>query len=145
MAGASTYLQDLFLNVFFRDTTFSQPANLYVRLYSVMPNDAGTGGTELTGTGYAPVAVPTTAAGWNAPGAGTGNQRLIDNAAAIDFGTAGSDWAPSGTPCVGYGLWDASSAGNYWGGKAFAASKVIQNGDPVKFLAGSLDILASGS
>ena len=145
MAGFSNYLKDLALNVLFRDTTFSQPANLYVALFSTMPSDAGAGGVELSGTGYARVAIPTTAAAWSAPAAGTGTQRVIDNVGVVDFGTAGSDWAPSGTPCVGFGLYDASSGGNYWGGNSFASSKIIQSGDPVRFNAGALDAILAGS
>lgn len=140
MAGASTFLSDSLLNHVFRDTSYTQPANVYVALNSTMPADAGTGGTELSGTGYARVAVPTTDAAWNAPSAGTGNKRQISNAAAVDFGTAGSDWAPSGTPAVGYTCWDASSGGNYLGGVTFSPSKIIQSGDPVKFNASSLVI-----
>lgn len=145
MAGFSNYLKDLTLNLLFRDGAFSQPANLYVALFSTMPSDAGTGGVEITGTGYARVAIATTAAAWSAPAAGTGTQRVIDNAAVVDFGTAGSDWAPSGTPAVGFGLFDAATAGNYWGGNAFAATKIIQSGDSVKFNVGALDAILAGS
>lgn len=145
MAGISNYLKDLCLNLLYRDGTFTQPANLYVALFSTMPTDAGTGGVELTGTGYARVAIATTAAAWSAPAAGTGTQRVIDNVGVVDFGTAGSDWAPAAAPAVGFGLFDAATAGNYWGGNAFAASKVIQNGDPVRFNAGSLDTILAGS
>lgn len=138
MAGASTYLSDALLNHVFRDTSYTQPANFYVALFSTMPADAGTGGTELSASGYARVAVASTNAAWNAPSAGTGNSRVISNAAAVDFGTAAADWAPSGTPAVGFGLFDASSAGNYLGGATFSASKIIQSGDPVKFNASAL-------
>ena len=145
MAGISNYLKDQVLNGYFRDTAMTSPTNVYVALYSTMPNDAGTGGTELSGTGYARVAIPTTNAAWDAPAAGSGTVRFIQNAAAVDFGTAGSDWAPSGTPAVGFGLWDASSSGNYLGGSLFLSSKIIQSGDPVKFNAGSLDVQIQGS
>lgn len=140
MAGASTDLSDKLLNHVFRDTSYTQPATVYIALNSVMPADDGTGGTELSGTGYARVGVATTDAAWSAPAAGTGNKRKIDNAAAVDFGTAGSDWAPSGAPCVGFTQWTASSGGTYMGGAAFSASKIIQLGDPVKFNANTLVI-----
>lgn len=145
MAGMSNYLKDLALNLLFRDGAFSQPANLYVALFSTMPSDVGAGGVELTGTGYARVAIATTNAAWSAPAAGMGTQRVIDNVGVVDFGTAGSDWAPSGTPAVGFGIFDAVTAGNYWGGNTFAASKIIQSGDPVKFNAGTLDVILAGS
>lgn len=145
MAGISNYMKDQFLNGYFRDTAMTSPTNVYVELFSTLPADAGTGGTALSGTGYARIAVPTTNAAWDAPAAGAGTIRFIQNTAVVDFGTAGSDWAPSGTPCVGFGLYDASSAGNYLGGNLFSASKIIQTGDPVKFNAGALDIQIQGT
>ena len=58
----------------------------------------------------------------------------------MDFVTPSADWAPAGTPAVGFGLYDAATAGNYLGGALFASSKIIQSGDPVKFNAGELKI-----
>lgn len=145
MAGMSNYLKDLALNLLFRDGSYTQPGTLYVALFSTLPNDAGSGGVELSGTGYARIGVATTNAAWSAPAAGTGSQRVIDNAAIVDFGTAGSNWAPAGTECVGFGLFDAVTAGNYFGGNLFATAKVIQSGDPVRFPIGSLDIVLAGS
>lgn len=139
MAGASDYLVDLILNNFFRDGTFTQPANLHTALFSALPTNGGTGGTELTGTDYAREAVATTNAGWSAPTA-NGLAREITNAADVDFGVAGSDWAPSGSPCVGFGFYDAASGGNYWGGNPFPSNVIIQQGNPVRFLAGTLRI-----
>lgn len=146
IAGFSTYLKDLTLNLIFRDGSYTQPGTLYVALYSVMPADDGTGGTELSAGNYARVGIATTNAAWDAPFAGTGNERRIQNTAAVNFGTASADWAPSGTPCVGFGLRDASTgAGNYFGGNTFASSVIIQTGNPVQFNAGELDVVLSGS
>lgn len=140
MAGKSNFLADAILNHVYRTTTYTPPATVYVALFTTMPIDAGTGGVEVTGTGYARVGVATDDAQWAAPSAGAGTTRQTSNVNQISFGTAGSDWAPSGTPCVGFGLYDASTAGNYLGGAAFAASKIIQSGDPVRFAAGALVI-----
>src|SRR3954463_6374286 len=137
MAGVSNYLADLILNTIFRDGTFTQPPNLYVALFTTMPANDGTGGVEVTGTGYARVAVPTTNTGWSAPAANA-LAREITNAAAVDYGTAGSDWAPSASPVVGFGFYDALTAGNYWGGNPFGSNVIVQNGNPVRFTAGSL-------
>ena len=144
MAGWSNFLKDATLNHHFRTTAYTPPANVHVALFSTMPTDAGTGGTELTGTGYARVAVAKGDASWSAPAAGTGTQRVISNVAQISYGTAGSDWAPAGTPAVGFGLYDAATGGNYLAGNTFAASKIIQNGDPVRFAAAALTIPLSG-
>ena len=145
MAGLSNYLKDLTLNLLFRDGTFTQPPTLYVALFSTLPNDAGAGGVELSGTGYARAGIATTAAAWSAPAAGTGTQRVIDNVGVVDFGNAGSDWAPSATPAVGFGIFDAASGGNYWGGTLLPATKIIQSGDPVRFNAGALDAILAGA
>lgn len=145
MAGFSTYLKDTLLNFYFRDGSLTPPANVYVELFSVMPNDAGTGGTALSGTGYARKAVPATNAEFSAPTAGTGTQRVISNVNVVDFGTAGSDWAPPAAQCVGFGFYDASSGGNYLGGNTFASPMVIQNTNPVRFNAGELDVILAGA
>ena len=140
MAGKSNSLADSLLNYEYRAVAYTPPATHYIALFSTMPTDAGTGGVELTGTGYARQGVTRGTAGWSAPAAGAGNTRVISNAAAISFGTAGSDWAPSATPAVGFGIFDAATAGTYKGGGTFAASKIIQSGDPVQFAIGALTI-----
>jgi hypothetical protein len=145
MAGISNYLKALYLNWYFRDQAVTKPADVYVRIMRVLPNDAGTGGTEITGTGYAPEAVPTTDAGWTAPVQGTGTQWTITNAAIVDFGTPGSDWAPAGQEAVGVTIWDASSGGNYVGSSTFPAPKVFQSGDPVSFPIGDLKVTLAGA
>lgn len=140
MAGKSNATADSWLNYEYRAVAYTPPATHYVALFSTMPNDAGSGGVELSGTGYARIGVTRASGSWSAPAAGTGNARQITNASAVDFGTAGSDWAPSGTPCVGFGIFDALTVGTYKGGAAFSASKIIQSGDPVRFPAASLVI-----
>jgi hypothetical protein len=142
MAGFSNYLADSILNQKFRDEAATKLGTVHVALFSVMPNNAGTGGTELSAGNYARASLPTTDAAISAP---SGTPRSVDNVAAVDFGTASADWAPSGTPAVGFGLYDAATSGNYLGGAAFAASKIIQSGDPVKFNAGELNITLSAS
>ncbi len=140
MAGKSNLLADALLNQEFRGVARTPPTTHYIALMSTMPTDAGTGGVELSGTGYARQGITRGTAGWSAPAAGSGNVRQITNAAAVDYGTAGSDWAPSGAPCVGFAVYDAATGGNYLGGGAFASSVIIQSGNPVRFPAGSLVI-----
>lgn len=136
MSPLSNWFVDQVLNEKFRDAAATKLNNLSVRLYSVLPNAAGTGGTELTGTGYAAQTLATTDAGVSAP---TGTPRTVDNAAVVDFGIAGSDWAPPAGPlCVGFGLWDGA---NYVGGNTWTSGPIaIQNGNPVRFPAGELNV-----
>lgn len=75
-----------------------------IGLFTAAPTDAG-GGTEVAGGSYA--RKTTAAADWNS--ASSGQQT---NAQALAFPTATADWAPSGTPLVAYGSFDASSGGN---------------------------------
>lgn len=143
MAGVSNYLKDKLLNHVFRTTAYTAPANVDVALFKVMPNDAGTGGTEVSGTGYARESVPTDDASWSAPAAGSGTDRYVENLAAVDFGSAGSDWAPAGNECVGFGLYEGGTS-NYLGGNTFATPVVIQSGNPVRFAVGALDAIIRG-
>jgi hypothetical protein len=140
MAGKSNTLADAHLNLEFRAVTRTFPTNHYIALFSTMPTDAGTGGVELSAGNYARVAVSRASGSWSAPAAGAGNIRQITNAAIVDFGTATADWAPSGTPCVGFGVFDAASGGTFLGGGAFGSSVVIQSGNPVRFPIGALVI-----
>lgn len=128
MAGKATYFQNAVLNVL-RNTTVTGLANTYVALYTVTPSNAG-GGTEMSGGGYARVAVPST--GWSAP-ATSGQTQQIANNAVVDFGTVG--W--SGT-IVAFGICDAATTGNllYWG--PLTASKTVNIGDPTNFPIGTL-------
>lgn len=132
MAALSDYLEQAILNSIFRNTAFpAEPANVYIALYTAAPSDSG-GGTEVAGNGYARVAVSTTG-GWSAPGVGG----LTDNIADITFPTAsGGNW---GT-ITHVAILDASSGGNFLFHGALSASKVVNDGDVFKFLAGALDV-----
>jgi len=76
----------------------------YVGLFTGIGTDAGTGFTEPSTGGYARVA--TAGADWGSP-AGT-NPSTINNVNSITFPTASGSW---GT-VIGFGLFDAASAGN---------------------------------
>jgi hypothetical protein len=76
----------------------------YVALFTAVGNDAGTGFTEVSGGAYARAA--TNAAAWNAP-SGSGPSQ-VTNAAPVTYAISTANW---GT-VVGFGLYDAVSAGN---------------------------------
>lgn len=96
------------------------PATYYIALYTAMPNDAGTGGTEVAGGAYARSAI--TNNDTNFPDA-SGRQK--SNQAAITFAQATANW---GT-VVGIGFFEVLSGGTVKFKKLLVASKTINNGD----------------
>jgi hypothetical protein len=74
--------------------------DFHVRLHTADPGEAGAGDTsEVSYTGYAPVAVPRSGVGWTVTGP------TVQNAATIQFGecTAGSATATHFSVCSGSG------------------------------------------
>ena len=134
MGVISTYERDNRLKIF-RNTAYPTiPANYYFSLHSADPG--ATGASELSGNGYARVAVAPGTGSWSAP-ATNGAVREISNSAAITFPTAtGSDW----TAATHFGVWDASTVGNFFRGSALTNSKTVQVGDTASFAIGALVI-----
>jgi hypothetical protein len=84
-------------------------APIYLALFTAVGTDAGTGFTEVSGSGYARVA--TSAATWNA--ASGSSPASAANAALIQFPQATGDWTNAGAnPVIAVGIFDASSGGN---------------------------------
>jgi hypothetical protein len=138
MPGKSTYLSDAVLDHIFRTSTFTKPTNIYVGLNYADPTDAGTN-TEITGTGYARVAVASADASWTAP-ATSGAERSIVNNIAITFPSPGGDWN-SGDPIGYFSLWDASSGWNMLYSGALGTARTVVSGDnPPVMSIGSLEI-----
>lgn len=121
--------------------SWSAAPTLYVALFTTDPTDAASG-TEVSGTGYARVAVAaslsnfsgTQSAGSTTASTGTGGRS--SNNATINFGTAGGSW---GT-VTHMAIFDASTAGNMLFHKALTTSRTITTGDPVTFPADALGI-----
>jgi hypothetical protein len=149
MAGLSDYLEQGLLNLLFRATSFTALAATYVSLHTADPGDTGTsevvdGAGANEWNGYARPLVETDGATqpyWTAP-AVTGAGYECHNDSEVSFGTAS---ITSGQVDVTHvGLWDALTSGNFLMGGSLAASKTIQNGDPVKFAnAGDLQVTFS--
>jgi len=75
MAGKADYLENLLLNCLFRGGgNVTALATTYVALFTTNPADDGTGGTEVTGTGYARVAVTSSSGNWKDPSTATQGQ-----------------------------------------------------------------------
>lgn len=111
---------------------------IYAALMTVAPTATG-GGTEVTGGGYARVAI--TCNTTNFPSA---SGAAISNGVAFDFGTATSDWAPSASQVVGVAFVKTSSGALgstdivYY--TELTSTRVILNGDPVKIPIGGVTI-----
>lgn len=132
MAAMSDYLEAALLN-HLRGTTFpAVPTNFYVALFSTATDDAS-GGTELSGNGYARVAVSPATGSWSAPGVG-GN---TTNAVEIAFPAAtGSPWSAA----THFAIYDAVTTGNRYYHGALTASKTAAVGDVIRFAIGALSI-----
>jgi hypothetical protein len=141
MAGnISNYLETRLLDHSINKAAFTAPTAVGLALYTTTPNvDTGASGTEVStsGTAYARVNILTGNAGGHFFGsAASADPSTLANAADIVFPTATAAW---GT-IVGMALLDSVTvgAGNaLWIG-ALTASKVVNNGDVFKFLAGQL-------
>lgn len=127
MTALSNYLENALINHILRNTQHTTPGtSIYVALYTTDPTDADTG-TEVSGGSYARVQVTA----WDAPSDGA-----TANTSDITFTTASADW---GTVSH-VGIHDDSAAGNLLFHGSLTQSKVVNNGDTFKFLAGDLDV-----
>lgn len=142
MAGAmSDYLENKLIDQLFRGQSSPTTTTLYVALLTAAPSDAG-GGTEVSGSNYARVAVTSSLANWagtqgagtTVASSGTGGQTSNNNA--ITFPTPSATW---GT-VTHFGIYDASTGGDLLFYGQLTISKVINQADTVTFPAGSLTI-----
>jgi hypothetical protein len=127
MAGnLSDYLENKLLDHFLGTTSYTMPADIYVALYTVAPNDAG-GGTEVANAGGSTYARKI--ATFDAAVAGT-----TQNDADIDFGNM-----PACT-VVAIGLHDAVTSGNLLVHGTLTSNKTLDLGDTLRIAVGDLDI-----
>lgn len=125
MSSASDYLENALLNHVLRNTAYTQPAGLYVGLFTSDPTDAGTG-TEVSGGSYARTAVSFAAAS-----GGT-----AANSANVTFPAATGNW---GT-VTHIGIYDASTSGNLLFHGAVTTAKQILTGDTFQISTNALTI-----
>lgn len=122
--------------------TFNQAPVLYIGLLSVLGNDAG-GETELTGTGYARVAITANLTNFNntqgnTTGASSGTDGTSENAVEVAFATPGSGgWGTANA----FGIYEAASGGSPIIKAALTVpNQTISEGAVVKFAAGQLSV-----
>jgi hypothetical protein len=127
MSAKSNYLEKRVLDHFLGTSSTSAPSNVYLSLHTANP-DEDASGTELSGNGYSRQVIT-----FN-PGHATNG--TATNSSVEEFTASGGNF---GT-VTHFGIWDASSSGNmlYYG--ALTASKVIADGDTLRFAADSITI-----
>jgi hypothetical protein len=124
------------LDLAFSKATNNFPATYYIGLSTTVPTNTGTNVTEPSGGTYARVAVTNNAT--NFPAA---SGRAKSNGAVVVFNTATLSW---GT-VTHFVIYDASTAGTFWGWGALAASQSITTGTQASFAIGALTINAPGT
>lgn len=98
----------------------------YLALFTTMPDAAGAGGVEVSGSGYARQAVTF----------GAGNSTgLAENTSTHTFTASGGNF---GT-ILGVGYYSASTSGTFKG-KQTITSQVVNSGQSIIFAAGDLDL-----
>lgn len=129
MAGSKTdAFEQRILNLVFKNTgtSLTALANTYLGLFTAVPSDSSAG-TEVTGSSYARKS--TTASDWTLTGSS------ITNAGDLSFPTV----TGSAYTVVGWGVFDASTAGNllYW---SDTTSTTMNVGDVPRFAAGAITV-----
>jgi hypothetical protein len=118
-----------------RTGSWTKPTDIYVSLFTAMPNDTG-GGTEVSGTGYARIKHGPADDKWSVPTT-TG---VFANLGVVQFGSPTANW---GT-IVGFGLHGAVTAGTLYTYGALGTPVLVESGDPAPaFADGSLTVTIS--
>lgn len=128
--SASNYLELELLDHVLGNAAYSAPGTLYISLHTADPGE--TGASEVSGNSYARASVTNNAT--NFPAASAGSK---SNGTVINFATPTS----TGWSVVShFGIWDASTSGNFLIGGALNASKTINGGDAVSIGIGGLTV-----
>ena len=128
--AASKYLKNKLIDFLWRGQTFVPPATQYVALLKT-PMIAGEGGTEVTGGGYARVAITaslTTWSGTQGPGtvvASTGTDGDLSNNVVIQFPAPTGAWGV----VTDQAIFDALTGGNILTSSALTDPKTINAND----------------
>jgi hypothetical protein len=116
--------------------SFTMPTTAYLALFTANPGDSGSLTNEVTGTGYARIAITSKMDAFDAV---TGIAVSNDE---INFGVPGSNWS-GGLPISYVGIMDASGAGtgNMLYYEQIPNPRAAPSGSrPVKFAAGQVQI-----
>ena len=125
MSAKSNYLEGKLIEHVLRNTAYTSPSTVHLSLHTANPAEDGSG-TEVSGSNYSRQQITF---GAHSDGACANTSVEEFTATGGSFGTVSH-----------FGIFDASSGGNllYYG--ALTASKVVADGDTLKFAAGSVTI-----
>lgn len=125
MSAKSNYLEGKLIEHVLRNTAYTSPSTVHLSLHTANP-DEDASGTEVSGNGYSRQPITF----------GAHSNGACSNTSVEEFDASGGSF---GT-VTHFGIFDASSGGNllYYG--ALTASKVVADGDTLKFAAGSVTI-----
>jgi hypothetical protein len=104
--------------------------SVFVSLHTGDPGNTGT--SEVSGGSYARVG------GATFSNAADATKTVASNVGIITFAAASASW---GT-ITHFGIWTASTAGNFLGSGAVTTPKAVGSGDTARFAAGALTITA---
>jgi hypothetical protein len=130
VAALSNYLENKLIDQLFRGQAYTFPSTLYIGLLTAAPSDTG-GGTEVSGGGYARLAITSSMANWagtqgaNTTSASTGTSGTTSNNNPLTWTDPTADW---GT-ITHFGLYDAATAGNLLVYGAMTTPRLVANGD----------------
>lgn len=118
----SNYLEDELLDHVFAPAAYTAPSNIYVKLHTGDPGEAGTS-NAATHTTRVEVTF------------GTASSGTISSDAEVSFTSL------AGTETIShFSLWDNLTAGNCLGAGALSASKSVTAGDTLTFASGDIDV-----
>lgn len=133
MSTFADYLEAKILDEILGGTAFSAPATVYAAAFTANPTDAG-GGTEVSGNGYARVAITNNTTNW--PAASGTAPTLKSNGTAITWPTAsGGNWGA----ITAIALFDAATVGNMLMWDAIT-SVTINDADTLQIAIGDFDV-----
>jgi hypothetical protein len=130
------FLENKLLNLLFNRSVWSgKPTNLYFALFTVTPSDDGTGGIEVSGSGYARAVVAVDPANWTiASGTAT-------NVNAITWNVATASWGG----VVSVGIYTASTGGTLLAIIPLTAAVTVDQYNQFKFDASGLSLSIAGA
>lgn len=125
MSAKSNYLEGKLIEHVLRNTAYTSPSTVHLSLHTANPAEDASG-AEVSGNGYSRQPITF---GAHSDGACANSSEETFTASGGSFGTVSH-----------FGIFDASSSGNllYYG--ALTASKVVADGDSLKFAVGSITI-----
>ena len=131
MANISNYLRDKILNEVLGGTAFAPAATLYAKAFSTALNAAGAG-TELAGSGYAPIEIANNTT--NFPAQTDGSKEL---AVMHESAEASADWLD----ILAIGLFDGD--GNLYFYENYGAPIEVLNGQKLRLNIGAIVVTLS--